>query len=83
MLPSLVNVLLTALNIDVVPETLAGALNALFLLALIFTPSAAIKIQATRRLTRKRSDGPTPQICQPDKCPAGGFSRDDAVGWLV
>ena len=39
-----VNVLLTAL-MYVVPEKLAGALNALFLLALIFTPSAAINIK--------------------------------------
>ena len=37
-----VNVLLTAL-MYVAPEKLAGALNVLFLLALIFTPSAAIK----------------------------------------
>jgi hypothetical protein len=35
-------VLLTAL-MYVAPEKLAGALNVLFLLALIFTPSAAIK----------------------------------------
>jgi uncharacterized membrane protein YhaH (DUF805 family) len=39
-----VNVLLTAL-MYVVPEELAGALNALFLLALIFAPSDAIKIK--------------------------------------